>query len=78
MLLKSNTILDPQHITLLRMISFFHTYSYIYIRQTVTLSMPSKSVTKLGRPKAMMRVPIVYLLILSCLANWPFYLSGGV
>ena len=78
MLLKSNTILDTKHITLLRTISFFHTYSYIYIRQTVTWPMPSKSVTKFGRPKAMMPVPIVYLLILGCLVNWPFYLSGVV
>ena len=32
-------------------------------------------VTKFGRPKAMMPVPIVFLLIRSYLVHWPFYLS---
>ena len=43
--------------------------------QIVTWPIPSKSVTKFGRPKAMMPVPIVFLLIRSYLVNWPFYMS---
>jgi len=34
-----------------------------------------QSVTKFGRPNAMMPVPIVFMLIRSYLVNWPFYLS---
>ena len=46
-----------------------------WIPQTVTWPIPSKSVTKFGRTKAMMPVHIVFLLIRSYLVNWPFYLS---
>ena len=48
---------------------------FFLIPQTVTWPILSKSVTKFGRPKAMMPVPIFFLLIRSYLVNWPFYLS---
>ena len=57
------------------LISSFTRILIFWIPQTVTWPTPSKSVTKFGRPKAMMPVPIVFLFIRSYLVYWPFYLS---
>ena len=55
--------------------SFTPDLMFFWIPQTVTWPIPSKFVTKFGKPKEMMPVPIVFLLIRSYLVILPFYLS---